>query len=145
LLHPVFQRRQRLSWHAAAAALVGEGRVGEAIADDDRAARQRRLDLPAQVVAPRGEHQQRFAQAVHFARQHQRAQFSASGVPPGSRVSTTSRPRCAQPFGQPLDVRRLAGAVDAFEADETSGAALMVCRAAAESGRPRVRDRPAFR
>ena len=46
--------------------------------------------------------------------------ISAPGEPPGSRVSTTSMPSALQPLGQQPGVGRLAGALAAFEGDETS-------------------------
>ena len=44
--------------------------------------------------------------------------FSASGVPPGSRVTTTSAHMVAQLRGETTDLGRLAGAFAAFESDE---------------------------
>jgi hypothetical protein len=60
---------------AAAEALVGKGRVGEAVAEDDIAARERGRDHPGDVVAARREHEQGLAHAVHRAVQHELAQL----------------------------------------------------------------------
>ena len=43
---------------------------------------------------------------------------SARGVPPGSRVTTTSSPRACQRVAQRGDLRRLADALAAFDGDE---------------------------
>src|SRR5439155_15354503 len=51
-----------LRGHTLAAALVGNRRVGEAVADDPGAARQRRLDDFLHVVEARREHEQGFDQ-----------------------------------------------------------------------------------
>ena len=119
---------------AAAAALVGEGRVGEAVAQHDVAARQRRLDhlRAGGRAAPRTPAALSVSASIGACSTSARS-FSASGVPPGSRVHDDAARRAARSaLGERLDVGRLAGAVDAFEGDEE--AASRRRRACAGSG-----------
>ena len=93
------------------------------------AARQRRLDHPLDVVAPRREHQQRLGQRVHRLRA---APARAAARPAACRPARACRRRCcaarAQALGERLDVGRLAGAVDAFEGDEAAASRRGVLR-----------------
>ena len=120
-LDPGFQLGQRGQVEAAASALVGEGGVRVAVAQHHGTARQRRLDHPAQVVAPGRKHQQRLGERIHVARQEQLAQGLGQ--------------RCAARFagahhfvtgflpagGDAVDLGGLARAVDAFGGDEAAG------------------------
>ena len=63
--------------HAVAAALVGVGRVGEAVAQHPVAARERRADHLLEVLAPRREHEQRLGVVRHRLAQQQLAQLLA--------------------------------------------------------------------
>ena len=103
---------------AAAGALVRERRVGEAVAKNRVAARQRGHDHTVEVVPPRGEDEQRLGDAIHLLVQQQRAQLLGQRSSPGLTRADDAPSALAQPRGERLDVRRLAGAVDAFEGDE---------------------------
>ena len=120
LLHPLLQPGQHGGVEAAAAALVGEGGVGEAVAQHGVAARQRRLDDVLEVVAPRRKDQQRLAQRVHGGMQHQFAQLFGQRRAAGFARHHHAVAALAQPIGQGFDVRALSRAVDAFESDETA-------------------------
>ena len=120
LLHPALERSQHLQIEAAAAALVGECGIGEAVAQHVRARAKGRLDARDEVVAPGGEHQQRLGHRVHRPVQHEIAQ--GLGQLGAARLSRHDHllPARAQPQRQRLDVRRLSGAVDALESDEAA-------------------------
>jgi hypothetical protein len=119
-LHRGLEDLQQRDALAPAEALVGERRVGEAVAQHDVAALERRRDHPRDVVAPRGEHEQRFAHAVHRAVQHELAQLLCEIGAAGLAGAHDAAAGGAQRLGGRRDVRRLAGAVDAFEGDESS-------------------------
>jgi hypothetical protein len=72
------------------------------------------------VAVPRREHQQGLGERVHRVVQHQRAQllgqFGAAGFARADDLGAA----LAQPLGQCVDVRGLAGAVDALEGDESA-------------------------
>jgi hypothetical protein len=91
-LHRGLEGLQQRDALAAAEALVGERRVGEAVAQHDVAAAQRRRDHPRDVVAPGREHEQGFAHAVHRPVQNELAQRLGELGAAGSRVQTTLRP-----------------------------------------------------
>jgi hypothetical protein len=85
------------------------------------AASQRWLDGLAQVVAPGGEDQQRFGQGIHRLVQHQFAQrFGQRRATrlAGAQDRVAARP---QPGLRGVEVRGLAGAVDALGGDEAAG------------------------
>ena len=92
-----FELRQHGQVEAAAAALVGEGGVGEAVAQHRGAARQRRLDAAAAGgrAAPRTPAGIRSAHPSASCSTSSRS-CSASGVPPGSRVTSTVVPALAR-------------------------------------------------
>jgi hypothetical protein len=119
-LHPSLQLRQHGPVEAAPRTLVGEGRVGEAVAQHGGAGGQRRLDALAQVIAPRREHQQAFRQRVHLIAQEKLAQlfgqWRATGLAGHQHVVALG----ADPARKRVDVRALARAVDAFEGDEAA-------------------------
>jgi len=58
------ERRERLPGQAAAVALVGHGRIGEAVADDPVTAIERGSDGFDEMVAPGGNHEQRLGLGV---------------------------------------------------------------------------------
>ena len=60
LLDLVSQRLEQRAARAAAAALVGEGGIGESVADDPAAGQQRGPDDFVEVPSASSEHQQRF-------------------------------------------------------------------------------------
>ena len=74
LLNPGLELGQHGAIEAAATALVGEGGVGETVANDGAAGSQGRLNGLLQMIAPRGEDEQGFRQRVHRFVQHQFAQ-----------------------------------------------------------------------
>ena len=101
--------------------LVGEGGIGETVADDHLAARQRGLDHLDQVVTAGGKHHQGLGQRVHGIVQQQLAQLFRQRRATGLARQGHRAPGLAEGLGQRVDVRRLAGAVDAFKSDEKSG------------------------
>ena len=114
-LHPLLQRRQHLRIEIAARALVGEGGVGEAIAQHHVAASQRGLDDLHDVVAPRREHQQRFGQRVHRLFEDEPAQgFGQRRAAGLARAHDRAAPRLEKRLHR-VEMARLAGAIDAFE------------------------------
>jgi hypothetical protein len=115
---PAFEVAQHALVLAAAGALVRERRVGEAVAQDGVAARQRRHDHAVEVVAARGEDEQRLDDAVHLLVQQQLAQVLGERRPTRLARADDAPTACAQARGERLDVRRLAGAVDPLEGDE---------------------------
>ncbi len=120
---PLLQLADARQRHAVAAALVGVGRVGEAVAQHPVAAGERRPDHEVEVLAPRGEHQQRLRCRASSARA---APARAASRPAACRraraLVTTACPRAEICAASHCDVRALAGAVDAFEGDEAAGA-----------------------
>ena len=120
VLDPGLERAQHALVLAAAGALVGEGRIGEAVAQDDLAALERRRDDALDVVAPRREHEQRLGDAVHRLVQEQLAQRLRERRAARLAGADDALAARAQPLGERRDVGRLAGAVDAFEGDEAA-------------------------
>ncbi len=120
LLHCNLQLLEQGERLATTEALVREGGIGEAIAEHDVAARQRRRDDAADVVAARGKDQQCLRDGVHRRVQHHLPQglgeLGAAGLARHHHVATS----LAQACRRRLDVRRLAGPVDAFEGDESA-------------------------
>jgi hypothetical protein len=117
---PVLERGEALERHAAPVALVGEGGVGEAVAEDVVAARQRGLDAAQDVVAARREDDQRLRDRVHAGAEQRRAQRLGerrSARLAGRDDAAAGR---AQALRERLEVRRLAGAVDPLEGDEAA-------------------------
>ena len=106
--------------NAVAAPLVRVRGVGETVAHDPVAARQRRADHLVDVLAPRGEHQQRLGVMRHGHAQQQFAQLLAEGRATRfarGRYAMAARADC---LCEPRRVRALAGAVDTFERDESA-------------------------
>jgi hypothetical protein len=100
--------------------LIGERGVGEAVAQHRVAACERRLNDTEQMVATCREHEQRLGQCIHRLVQHQIAQHLRQRRAAGLARHHDTQAAVAQPRRQRLDVRRLAGAVDAFEGDEAA-------------------------
>lgn len=127
-VHPDLHRlmpealRQHRGVETAPAALVGKAGVGEAVADHGAAGGQGRLDLLHEVVTPRREDEQGLRQRIHGLVQHQLAQplgqRRAARLARQHHVVATP----AQPGHGAVEVRALAGAVDAFEGDEAAAA-----------------------
>ena len=107
--------------HAVPSPLVGEGRVAEAIAHHPVAPRQCRTDHLREVLAARGEHQQRLAVVRHWLVEEQFAQRLAQRRAPGLARRHRAVSRGHDAVDHPGDVRALAGAVDAFDGDELRG------------------------
>ena len=75
-------------------ALVGERRVEKPVADDVGASRERRTDHALRELGPRRREQRRLRPGRRLlAVEQQPANLLPSGVPPGSRVASTARPR----------------------------------------------------
>ena len=103
---------------AAARALVGESGIGEAVADDHLATRQRRFYDLHQMVAPSREGDQRLGQRVHGVMQHQGAQLFGQWRAAGLAGQRDRPALIAKSLGQCLDMRGLARAIDALKTDE---------------------------
>ena len=113
-----------LARHAAAGALIGIGRIREAIADHPCAARKRRPDRPRDMIGARGEHHQRFRQHVPAAGLAFHQQFA--DVFRARRTARFARdddiePASSSAAASTLHLRRFAGALAAFERDEAAG------------------------
>ena len=96
---------QRVERDAGAVALVGEGRIGEARADDRPTRVERRPDDLGHELAPGGVEQQRVGQRVGRGGRSVRASRtsrsrSPSHVPPGSRVRWTSQAASRECVGE---------------------------------------------
>jgi hypothetical protein len=122
------QRHQRLARKTAAPALIGLGRIGEAVAQHDAALGKRRPDGGDEMAAPRRDHEQRLAfgvPALGRAGEEQVAQGFGAGRTAGlarrQRVDAGTRERRRQE----RDLCGLAGALAAFKGDE---AAARQCR-----------------
>ena len=87
-------RAQCVQIEAAPAALVGEGGVGEAVAEH-HAPGERRLDQLHDVLAPAAKTSSASVYVHRGVQQFLARSCSASGVPPGSRVRSTVAPRRA--------------------------------------------------
>ena len=118
------ERRGSARIDVAEHALIDAGRIGEAVADHPVAARERRLDACCgrgrrarpRTASPRPRRRAAWRRPTAA----RGGSISAPGEPPGSRVSTTPMPSALQALGQQRRVGRLAGALAAFEGDETS-------------------------
>ena len=119
-LHHAFELREYLPVKAAAPALVGEGGVGEAVAQHHLAPSQGWLNHLLEVVASRREHQEGFGQAVHRSVQRELAQLFGQGRAARFAGSCDRAASASEGVCQCLQVGGLAGAVDAFQADEKS-------------------------
>src|SRR5258706_15251051 len=119
-VHEALEPHDEIARQAAPAALVGVGRVTESVAHDPGAGRERGLDHVGHMLGARREHEERLGLGVHRAVPHQLADLLA-----GMRTAGLARERGgvaarAHQLAQELEVRRLAGAVDALERDELS-------------------------
>src|SRR5439155_2431365 len=65
VLDPALEAAQHALVLATPRTLVGEGRIGEAVAENGVATRQGRRDDALEVVASRREHEQRLGHAIH--------------------------------------------------------------------------------
>jgi hypothetical protein len=117
-VHASLELAQEFSRDEMAAALVGVGRVGEAIAQHPIAARERRFDDLHDVLAARREHQQRLGFVRHRLREQQLAQRFAERRAAGLARADDAMAAFGERVGEPSRMRALAGAVDAFEGDE---------------------------
>src|SRR5205823_2697130 len=109
-----------LAIESAPAALVGESRVAESVAQDPAASRKRRLDHLCEVLAARGEHEDRLGLRLHRDAQDELAQLLAhwrsARLARHDEIGTAG----ADAAREELDMRRFAGAIDAFQRDEFS-------------------------
>ena len=76
-MHPGLEDVELVAVQSAAADLVGEGGVGEAVAHHPAPSRERRLDARGEVLAARSEHQHGLGLQVHRLVQQQLAQALA--------------------------------------------------------------------
>ncbi|CAM2154715.1 hypothetical protein PT2222_310028 [Paraburkholderia tropica] len=123
-LHPAFKRFQLVARQAAAAALIGKGRVGKAVRQHPVAACERRLDHAREMLATRREHQQRLGFEVHLLVQQEIAQRFAERR--AARFARHDHRAAAgselvlELLAEPGQMRGLARAVDALERDESA-------------------------
>ena len=124
-MHAALERAQEFHRDEMAAALVRVRRIGEAIAKNPIAARERRLDHLDDVLAPRREDQQCLGFMRHRLGEQQLpqrlAERRAAGLP-GLHDAMSALP---QSVGEPRGVRALARAVDALERDETPAGSVI--------------------
>jgi hypothetical protein len=117
---PTLERLQHVEGLAAAATLIREGRIGEAVAEDDLAARERRRDDALHMVSSGREDEQRLGDAVHRLLQHQPAQMLGENGAAGLAGAEHGVPARPKRLRKRLDVGRLARPVDALEGDEAA-------------------------
>jgi hypothetical protein len=106
---------------ATPCALIGIGRIGEAIAQDGPAGAQMRLDQVAEMHGPRGEHQQQFGQRTQgfLARlQHDVADRFRKRRSPGLPGDDVCDPARRELLGQRTDLGGFTDALDALEGHE---------------------------
>jgi len=115
------QGGERIKRNFPAVALVGEGRIGEAVGDHPCPLRQRRLDQSGHMIAPGGDQQQGLpdripALALAFEQQSPDRFRTRRSAGLAGRASRNPRPReCGDE--QP-DLGRLAGALAPLDGDE---------------------------
>ena len=105
----------------AAAALVGLGRVGKAVAEDDLPGLQSGLDHLGDGLGAVGEHQRHLGhrRQTRGARvQHQRADAVAGRRAARLAGHQGGMAALLQPCGQAVDLRGFAGTIQAFERDK---------------------------
>src|SRR5436190_6297433 len=112
------QLRDQLAADAVAGPLVGDGRIGEAIANDDRSRLERRADDTRDVVGAGGKHEQRFEHWRHALAENHFAKLLGEIGAAGFARDDDVRSLCAYGVGDELDVARLACAVDALQRDK---------------------------
>ena len=116
-----------LRGHAPARPLIGVGRIREAVAKHPAAGAQGRLDVIREMHRASRKHQQqlgrrrqRFVRAAVSTRSRI---CSASGVPPGSRVTTCAMPALGKGLREPCNLSGLADALDSLDGEETAPSA----------------------
>ena len=115
---PVFQRFHFLSGESLAAHLIGVGRIREAVGEHPGPAREGRTDLRFGVLGTGRKEEERLRSRRHVVGEQEAADLFAK-----RRSARLARHEHAfalllQTSGEPFDLRRLAGAVDAFKGDE---------------------------
>ena len=109
------------TFESAPAALIDQRRIGEAVAEHGLARFKGRADDLFDVLRAAGKVQQKFGagRMAELAGSSRMRRISRPiSVPPGSTVSTTSRPCSRSHCGEQAKLRGLATAVHAFECDE---------------------------
>ena len=112
------EARDELAAHALAGALIGDGGVGEAVADDEVASGERGLDDARHVVGARREHEQRLEDRRHRLGEDRLPQALGELRAAGLARHDDVRALRAHRVGDEFDVGRFAGAVDAFQRQE---------------------------
>src|SRR5258706_5117146 len=117
------QALDELGRDAVAGALIGDGGIGEAVADDPASRLQRRHDHLGYVVRARGEDEQRLDRGAERLLEHGLAdalgEIGAAGLAGLYDVPSLGGDR----VGDELEMRRFPGAVDAFQGDEPASLA----------------------
>ena len=114
---------QPVARHAATEALIGFGRIGEAVAQHDAARRERGPDGRDEMAAPRRHHEQRLALAVPaLGRAGEKEAPDLLGARRPARLARRQHILAAVPqrLREKRDLRRLAGALAALEGDEAA-------------------------
>ena len=116
----MLQRREQL-FVDAIAALIGAGRIEEAIRQHPLPAFQRRADDAIDMIRPRRREEDALAldaEADRLAGKEEIADALGRLGPAGLARHHHVRPALAQRLGEPADLRRLAGPLTAFECHE---------------------------
>jgi hypothetical protein len=115
------QRRQLGERQTAAVPLIGDRRIGKAVADDPPSRRERRLDQPRDVIASRRVEQQRLADrvpALGLALQQQAADQLGSRRTAGLARRLRGAAGARQRRDEERDLGRFPGPLPAFDGDE---------------------------
>jgi len=117
------QREHWLAAEFAAAALIGFGGIGEAVAEDDLAICQRGVDHLRDVLRARRKHQRQFrhrGKAVSCGIEQETPDFLPSRGSTGLASDNNRQALRAQYAGKFFELRAFAAAIEAFEGDETA-------------------------
>ena len=119
-LHPLFELGNIGLRQAAAAALVGEGGIGETVGHHGYAVLQRGQDNAVDMLGAGGKHEQGFGTqpGLSFRVEQQAAQGFAQGCAAWLAGEQDGALLCGKPFSDHGQLGGFAGAVDAVEGDE---------------------------
>ena len=113
--------QHNLGSQPAAIALVGDGRIGEAVRQNDAAPGQRGKDQLVHILRAAGKHEQKFGGGCEFlvrGIEQNAADLLADAPAAGLRGFDYCLPVRAEAFGEHAHLGRFAAAVEAFEGDE---------------------------